>query len=245
MGIPVERVLEKLDAYFNKKDLPAAERHLQYWLAEAELTGDRPGRLTILNEQIGFYRKLQREPEAMTACTMALEAAEELGPDGTVSHATTLLNAATAYKAFGKAAEALPLYARAREIYEDVLPPGDGRRGGLYNNMALTLVDLGRYSEAEALYEQALSVMTQAPGGEPEMAVTHCNLADLAELEQNREGCLRHLDAAWALLHTPGLRQDGYFAFVCEKCAPAFGAFGQPEREAELLKLAEAFYQSQ
>ena len=244
MGIPVERVLEKLDAYFNKKDYPAAERHLQYWLSEAALTGDRQGRLTILNEQIGFYRKLRQEPEAMTACSMALEAAEELGLDGTVGYATTLLNAATAYKAFGRAEEALPLYERAKEIYEAKLLPEDGRRGGLYNNMALTLVDLGRYSEAEALFEQALSVMAQVSGGEPEMAVTHCNLADLADLEQNRDLCLRHLDAAWALLHTPGLRQDGYFAFVCEKCAPAFGTFGQPEREAALLKLAEAGYQN-
>lgn len=244
MGIPVERILEKLDEYFNKKDFSAAERHLQYWLSEAEFTRDRQGRLTILNEQIGFYRKLRREPEAMTACSLALDAADELGLDGTASYATSLLNAATAYKAFGRAEEALPLYECAKEIYEDKLPPDDGRRGGLYNNMALTLADLGCFSEAEAFFEQALSVMTQVSGGEPEMAVTHCNMADLADLEQNREMCLRHLDTAWALLHTPGLQQDGYFAFACEKCAPAFGTFGRSDRESELLELAEAIYQS-
>lgn len=244
MGIPVERVLEKLDAYFNKKEYYAAERHLQYWLGEAELTGDRQGRLTILNEQIGFYRNLHRESEAMTACSLALEAADELALDGTVCYATTLLNAATAYKAFGRAEQALPLYARAEAIYEQRLSPGDRRRGGLYNNMALALVDLGRYCEAQSFFERAISVMAQVSGGEPDMAVTHCNLADLADLEQDREKSLRHLDAAWALLHTAGLQQDGAYAFACEKCAPAFGRFGRPEQEAALLKLAETISRS-
>lgn len=34
--IPVGRIIDKLDSYLNKNDYDAAERHLRYWLAEAE-----------------------------------------------------------------------------------------------------------------------------------------------------------------------------------------------------------------
>jgi hypothetical protein len=35
-----ERILSKLDEYLNKNDYSSAERHLKYWLTEAEQTGD-------------------------------------------------------------------------------------------------------------------------------------------------------------------------------------------------------------
>ena len=78
MAIPVSRVLEKLDGYLNKKDFAAAERHLSYWLSDAEAENDRRGMLTILNEQIGFYRKQQREAESLAASDRAIALAEEL-----------------------------------------------------------------------------------------------------------------------------------------------------------------------
>lgn len=248
MGIPVGRVLDKLDAYFERKDFDAAERHLQYWLAEAEAVGDRQGMLTVLNEQIGFYRKMQNESETMKACDCALQTAEDLDLAGTVSMATTLINAATAYKAFGRAAEALPLYEEAKKIYEARLEPSDGRRGGLYNNMALALADLGRYREAEASYEKALAVMVQVPGGELEMAVSRCNMADLAAMElgtdRGREKILHCLEQAWELLNSEKISRDGYYAFVCEKCAPVFGWCDQHHREEELMRRADAIYRN-
>ena len=80
------------------------------------------------------------------------------------------VNAATVYKAFGMAADALPLYAAAREIYEKELPADDARLGGLYNNMALALADLHRFREAEDCYRRALSVMARVEHGEAEAA---------------------------------------------------------------------------
>ena len=34
--IPVGRMIEKLDSYLNQNDYDAAERHLKYWLTEAD-----------------------------------------------------------------------------------------------------------------------------------------------------------------------------------------------------------------
>ena len=93
----------------------------------------------------------------------------------------------TAYKAFGRADEAIPLFERAEEIYRKNLPPQEPRWGGLYNNMGLALVDLKRFKEAEELYFRAISVMEQTAEKEPELAITYLNMATCVETELGLE----------------------------------------------------------
>ena len=228
--VPVKRVLDKLDEYLGCNDYESAERHLLYWRTEAETTGDRRGLLTVLNEQIGLYRKLNRKTEGLAAVDAALALAEELDIGETAAMGTTLINAATACRAFGDAQKALPMYERAQKIYECILAPDDSRLGGLCNNMALTVLDLGDYRKAEKLFGKALSVMERVPNGEAEQAVTYCNLADLAAAELGMEAGEKkietYLDQAQTLLDTPSLPHDGHYAFVCEKCAPVFRYYG-------------------
>lgn len=245
--IPVGRVIEKLDEYESRKDYDAAERHLEYWLREAEAGRDGRGRLTVLNEQIGLYRKLGKETEGLRAINEALALADEIDVKNTVSYGTTLVNAATGYKAFGFAGKALPLYEKAREIYESSLPPDDGRLGGLYNNMALTETELGRYREAENHFEKALAVMAKQEHGEAEMAITCLNLADLVAAEHGPEvgekQIAAYVERAEKLLDTDTLPRDGYYAFVCEKCAPVFGEYGYFLAERKLTERAREFYE--
>jgi len=244
--IPMGRVIERLDAYLSRNDYSAAERHLSYWLAEADACGDLRGRLSVLNEQIGLYRKLNRKAEGLRAIEAALPLARELGLEQTVTMGTMLVNAATAYKAFGQAETALPLYRQAQAIYERLLEPDDGRLGGLYNNMALTVTALGQYPEAERLFDQALQIMAQIEHGELETAITCCNLADLTAQAQGEKGEAQlnmYLERAEALLNTQTLPRDGYYAFVCEKCAPTFDYYGFFLTGNELRKRAKEIYE--
>lgn len=245
--IPVGRVIEKLDAYLDRNDYPAAERHLNYWLAEAEMSHDLRGKLTVRNEQIGLYRKTGKETECFAAITDALSLAAMLEMEQTVTYGTTLVNAATGYKAFGKAEEALPLYRKARTVYEAALTPDDGRLGGLYNNMALTLTELGAYREAEELYHKAIGIMRQQENGALEVAITYLNLADLVTaeegLEVGEEKTEAYLQKAEQLLDTENLPKNGYYAFVCEKCAPVFGYYGHFAVQQELERRAKEIYE--
>ena len=240
--ISVGRIIDKLDSYLNQNDYDAAERHLRYWLKEADACRDMRGKLTVLNEQIGLYRKTDAESECLRAISDALSLASSMDIEGSVTYGTTLINAATGYKAFGKAEEALPLYRKARSIYESALAPDDGRLGGLYNNMALALTDLKEFREAEDLYHKAISVMEKQENGALEAAITHLNIADLiaAEygLENGEEEIEKHLLEAEKLLNTASLPRDGYYAFVCEKCAPVFGYYGYFLTEQELNRRA-------
>ena len=68
---------------------------------------------------------------------------------------------------------ALPLYQKAKEICEAVLSPTDTRLGGLYNNMAVTVMELGGYREAEELFGRAIKIMSEQEHGEADMAITY------------------------------------------------------------------------
>lgn len=225
--IPIGRILEKLDQYLNCEDYLAAEKHLDYWLAEAEMLGDDRGSFNLLNEQIGLFRKTVQEEKASIAIQKALALASYLKLDNSVSGATAFLNAATAYKSFGHWEKALPLYEAAQTIYERDLAPDDRRLGGLYNNMALALVDAGKFDEAFQCFLSAVQVMEQVDQGGPECAITWLNIADL----KGRTGCTDSeiascLDRAEELLNSPTVCKDAYFGYVAEKCAPAFEYYG-------------------
>ena len=244
--IPTGRVIEKLDAYFAKNDLGGAERHLRYWEKEALEGGDERGCYTVCNELMGLYRKLGRRDEALAYAGRTLALADKLGMTENVTGATALLNAGTVYKAFGAPAEGLPLFERAKAIYEAQLSPDDDRLAGLWNNMALTLVDLGRYDEAEALYDKAVALTLQTPGMQGDAAISLLNKANLIEardgLLDGNEAICACLDKAEALLSDPALPRDGYHAFVCEKCAPTFGYYGYFACARELEERAEQIY---
>lgn len=229
-AIPIRRVIEKLDEYLTKSDYPSAERHIKYWLAEAEAGRDFGGLLSLTNELMGLYRNELRADDAINTAERGLELAAKAGYDGTVTGATTLLNAATVFKAFGRPERAVPLYEQAREIYEQHLSGDEYKLGGLYNNMALALVDLKRYDEAFELYEKAISVMEKCENCEPEQAVTCLNMANAVEardgLDDGAEQINKLLERAESLMNTPTLPHTGYYAYYCEKCAPTFEYYG-------------------
>ena len=244
--VDLRRCITRLDEYLDRNDYEAARRHLDYWKQEAAAGNDWRGMLSIENERMGLFRKLGRKKEALASAADALEQIERAGLDGSVTAATTWLNIGTVYKAFGLSGEALPWYEKARAVYETALEPEDCRMGGLYNNMALVLADLARWDEAKDLYEKALAVMEKQENGGLEMAVTELNLANLAEA---RDGLLEaeaeieaRLDRAWALLQDPALPRNGYYAFVCEKCAPTFDYYGRFMAARELQQTAEEIY---
>ncbi len=229
MDISIPRVLEKLDAYLGKNQYRAAERHLRYWLAEADALGDSRSAFAILNELIGLYRKCEMKEEGLNACERTLALVREMGIGDSAGAATAYINAATAYKSFGMPEEALPLYKQAKVIYEREV--GDERLAGLYNNMAVTLADLSKPGQALELYERALLILKEQEGSEPEQAVTFLNMADLVNRESGPEAgeekivtYLKEaetlLDRAWDKDKSPN------YAFVAEKCAPVFRYYG-------------------
>ncbi len=245
--VPQQRIMEKVDAYMSRRDYAGVERHLLYWLEEAKLGHDQKGELMIRNELIGHYRKVQERDKAFREIDAAQKLLDDMDFAGTISAGTTYVNAATACQAFGENERALALFEKAKAVYEAVPSLKPELLGGLYNNMALTLVSLNRFAEAHALYERALAIMATAEHGALEQAITYLNMADAAEAEQGlldaSETIDRCLETAQELLDAPGLVRDGYYAFVCEKCAPSFEYYGWFASANDLNERAKTIYE--
>ena len=244
--VPVERVLGKLDEHFGRNDYDAAERHLLYWLGEAKMINDNRSALLLLNELAGLYRKLGKESNALDTVSSLLSLVEEMGIENNIGAGTTYINCATVYKAFGKADKALPLFEKARSVYESSLDPTDKRFGGLFNNMALALVDLERFREAYELYDKAISVMEKVEDGELEVAITYLNIASAKEVELGAvesDGEIKDLVEKAMKILDEHENKDCYYAFVCEKCASVFGYFGYFLYEKELDRRAREIYE--
>ncbi len=240
--IPVSRILDKVDSLFAENDYPAAGKLLTYWREEAVALRDLSGELSVESELVGYYRKQNDREKGLVSVARALELVAELGQSEMTSGATIYINCATAYKAFGMADKALPLFEQAESVYRKKLPPDDPRLGGLYNNMALALVDLNRFDEAAEAYASALSVMEKVPQGEAECAITYINLAYLQDHLSQGQAALESMEKAYQLLQSSHLPHDGYYAFVLEKCAPAFRDFGNEEAYVQMKKESDRIY---
>ncbi|MBR4761345.1 MAG: tetratricopeptide repeat protein [Clostridia bacterium] len=246
-SVPQGRIIEKMNDYMSRRDYKGAERHLLYWLNEAMLGKDTGGELMIRNELIGHYRKTGNRDGAFMNSEKALALLDELQLHGTKSAGITYINIATAYNAFGENEKSLEIFVRAKATLEALENPDTSLLGGLYNNMALTCAALGRYEEALCFYEKALGCMEKVPGGELECAITYLNMADTYEASlgsEAAEGKISDLlDKAAELFDSPNVTHNGYYAFVCEKCAPSFSYYGYFAKAQELNRKAKEIYE--
>lgn len=242
--IPVSRIIEKLDAFFARNDLKSAGQLLEYWLFEAEKLRDKQGMLTILSEQMGYYRKTNEKEKALVSVKRGVDLIGELGTQDTVASATIFLNAATTLKAFGRANEAIPLYEQTLKIYKSQLKEDDLLFGGFYNNYGLALADLSRFSKSEKAYLSALEVVLGNPAGRLDGAVTYLNMAHLYEnwSEKTAEDIADCLQKALEILNDTTIKHDGYYAFVLSKCAPSYQYFGMEEIAEKMSTESEEIY---
>ena len=247
MNADIGRILTKLDNLFARKEYAEAERLLRYWEKEGLSSGDDKTYYLALNEQMGLYRKLGKRDDAMAAVDRMLRYLDRKNRRMSVEGATALLNAGTVYKVFGQSAEAIPLFEEACFVYEELLPSGDKRLAGLYNNMSSALSDLARYDEALALCEKALSILAKSAGNEAEEAITLLNMTGMYEardgIEKAQDDIERCLSAAQEKLSRVSTPDEGYQAFVFEKCAPTFGYYGWFAEKKLLEEQAKAIYE--
>ena len=160
-SIPIEKVLEKLKQYLNKGNYEAAENHLNHWMGEAEAIHDDRGKLTLLSEQIGLFKRTEQPWKGLAAIDAVLWLCKKNGYsfDETESLGTTYSDVAAGCNSFGEPQKAVSFYRRAQDIYEKHLQKDDFRLATLYNNMAITLADLKESDEAMEYYKKALEIM--------------------------------------------------------------------------------------
>ncbi len=173
----IDDFFRQLDEYFRKNELDKAEPFLVGSLEQAKETEDYAAYIAVGNEMIGFYRSVSMFRKAFDIAEDVLLLMEELQLETSEHFATTLLNTATAYRAAGEMQQAYKYYQQALQIYKGLLPKGDYRFAGLYNNMSILLEQMGENEEAVKLLKEALAIVEKLEDSRAEQATTLTNLA--------------------------------------------------------------------
>lgn len=184
----INQVMMELDKLFSEERIGEVPQFLETHVAEALAENDKDAQLTLYNECIGFYRETGSYDKSIENCHKAIALLEEMGLQGTMPYATTLLNIANAHRAAGRLEESLGFYNQVRPIYMEKLKADDLYFAGLYNNMSLLYQEMGDFAAAKEQLENALVIVTGKEGAQFEVAVTQANLANTCiELGQDNE----------------------------------------------------------
>lgn len=235
-----------LDEMFTKAKTPEEiDGYLCESLAKANEEKDYGAYVSIGNEMIGFYRSISQYEKCFRISEDILMLMEELQLDGTEHFATTLLNVATGYRAAGRLNESLSYYTRALQIYEQILPAGDYRFAGLYNNISILLEQLNENEKAVIFLENALEIIDRIPEAASEQASTRTNLA-LVKMKLGRTEEAKELlkDAVNRYEALEGESTDAHYSAALAGMAEACfkeGDYGQAlvyyEKAADEVKL--------
>ncbi len=246
MGIPIGRIIEKVDAFYSQRDYQSAERVLLYWLNEAINADDKRSQLSLLNELMGNYRKTSQADKAAACAEDAVRLCDDPELSGTTSAANVFINAATVCQAFGEAEKSLPLFEKAQEIYS-ANEADDELVAALSNNFATALTSLGRYEKAREAFENALMHLGDTDNGKLDRAITYLNLAGLVEAQKGlvdgADEIDDFLDSAERMFNDTSISAGSYYAFVCDKCAPTFEYYGRFFFAEELNRRKRKFYE--
>lgn len=185
----LEHFLQGLDALYAERRAKETECYLKQGLKSAAKDGNDAAVLVILNELMGYYRAAGRYEECLLCTEEAVSLAKKMGLEGSLNYGTTLLNAATAYRAAGKFEKALDYYEKTKEIYEKTLKGADYRMAALHNNISLLYSESGRMSQAKEELKSAMKIMKELGSPDVEIAITHTNLGYLCfQMKQDEEG---------------------------------------------------------
>ena len=218
----IDNFYKTLDSLFEERQIDKVDPFLNSSLEQAKAEEDYGAYISICNEMIGFYRSISAFEKAYIAAEDVLLLMEELNMENTEHFATTLLNAATAYRAAEDYATALRYYKQALQIYDGILQPQDYRYAGLYNNMSILFEKMNENDEAIAYANKALSIIETIPDSESEIATTMTNLALLYFKAEQAEKAKELLEKALSLFEQSGENTDAHYSGALAGVAEAW-----------------------
>lgn len=194
----INQVLMEYDRMFGTYSLQEIEHFLVIKIKEAYKQKEYFAVITLLNEIMGFCRDTGQKEKGIGYCEQVIALMEKLQLDKTVEYATTRLNVANAYRAFGQLEQSMENYQYVERIYMDQLPSNSFYYASLYNNWSLLYQEMEDFKGAEEMLQKALKIVDQYPEAMIEQATTRTNLA-VTLLRISRETKDRSKEESWQI----------------------------------------------
>ncbi|MCI1984847.1 MAG: DUF4037 domain-containing protein [Bifidobacteriaceae bacterium] len=232
----VREFLAHLDDLFASKTAsPRVEAFLNDALARTRTLGDHGAELTVLNEIMGFYRSQSQHAKGIDATQQALDLVRAMGIEGSEAATTTLINAATEYRAAGSYETALQLYQEALDAStgsdaSHPLDPHDRKLAALHNNLSIAYSDLDRFDDAQKELDTALSILIAAspdPSTDIDVGSTHANLALVCTRSGQEDEAAAHADAALKIFSSGHHEDASHFSSALAAAGETFFLAGR------------------
>ncbi len=239
----MESLTEKIDALFAQNKGTEAEKLMLQALQtledkareEDKCIGAWMDMVPVLNELTGYCRETGQAERSYEYAQRAIGLLEQMGLGESIPYATTLLNAANAYRAGGRLEDSLQTYEKVAEIYIQQLESTDMLWANFYNNLSLLYQEMQRYDLAKESLLKALSIVLQKPDTIFEQAVTYTNLANSClELKQEEEA-QKYFTGAILLFEKYNIRDSHY----CAALSAMGNYFYRKKEYAQALKYFE------
>ncbi len=234
----LEKILTQYDAMFGQNSLKEIEDYLVNTMKEAEAKGENGILVTLLNEVIGFFRDTTQKEKALAYCEQLQRVLSEMNLEGRIDYATSLLNVANAYRAFGLFEKSLHLYKIVEDTYRKQLSAKDFMHASLYNNWSLLYQEMGDYVSAKEMLLKALEIADFYEEAVIPQATTRTNLAaTLLQMgtEEAYQEAVSYLQEALSVFEKDGGKDFHYGA--------ALVAMGDACRYQKELKKAAEYYE--
>lgn len=203
----IEKILNEYDSMFGQFSLQDIEVFLQKKINEAKMEKDFGSVVTLLNEIIGFCRDTTQKEKALNYCEELKALLDTLEMEGSVAYATSLLNIANAYRAFGLFKQSLDFFEKTYKTYEKQLEKTDFSYASLFNNWGLLYQEMEEYEKARELFLKALAIVDLYKDAIIPQANTRTNLAvTLLQLKskEHYQEAMEYLGEALAVFEKDG-----------------------------------------
>ncbi len=211
----IMQILKTYDDMYGTASLEEIEAYLTEQIGVAQEKEEDGVLFTLLNEMVGFCRDTTQREKGLDYCNQLLELLEKMKLEGRVEHATSFLNIANAYRAFGLHKEALAMFEKVLANYETHLEEGDFRYASLYNNWSLLYQEMEKFVEASDMLKKALAVVELYEEALIPKATTLANLAaSLLQVgtDESYQEAMDCLEQALAIYREDGERDFHYGA---------------------------------
>ncbi len=231
----INKILGIIDAFFAEERIEDAKEYIIKTLTVAEESKRYDIYIPLCNELAGIYRVGGEKESCCKILAGALQILEKNNLTKELSYATTLLNLATAYSAFGDTQEALNTYSVVEEYYNTNLDPSDYRFASLYNNMCFALLKTGEEEKGLSYLEKSLATLQALKGTEVEQATCHTNIGQIETSMNRLDKAFYHLTCADKIFNENQIFDVHYDALL--------SAFGNLKYKQMQYSEAAAYYE--
>ncbi|MCR5292906.1 MAG: DUF4125 family protein [Eubacterium sp.] len=227
----------ELDKMFREGRADEVPSFFDACMKKAEAENDKEGIAVILNEEVGYYRQNSDYEQGIASGRKAKKILEELGQQGTLPYAMTLLNLATIYRAAGELESAEKTYDNVYEIFTAVLSSDDSKFTEYYNNISLLYEEQGRFDKAEECLMEAIRIGEANGTTVYRTAVSYANLGQVLLMNKKTGLAMYYFINSDKLFNEKNL-YDNHHALAISGMAEVMERRGEKDKALEYYRQA-------